>query len=275
MTGHPWQFLAECVRFVTGALSAFTETQQLVGEFRPSGGKAGMVLAVVAMILWRARSPDWNGRSLLNPVFVMGLLGWVLGLRTVRFWFDWGMPALLLWLAIEFQAQLEKHLARDSLKRLVLTAGVCLGVFLAISNDQDSRWTSNLHEQYLTQDNPELAGWLPGNGGIIYTADMRLFYNTFFKNPTAPWRYVVGFEPALMQPEDLDVLRKVQWNSGDLRSYEPWVKKMRPEDRLIIPDSWFPTGSGSGLPGLEWKYAINSFWIGRLQQKAVNGGDHR
>jgi hypothetical protein len=58
LTGHPWEFLAECVRFARGALSDYTETQQLVGEFRPSAGKPGMVLAVVAMILWRASNPD-------------------------------------------------------------------------------------------------------------------------------------------------------------------------------------------------------------------------
>jgi hypothetical protein len=273
-TGHPFQFLAEGVRFVTGALSDYTEGQQLVGEFHPSSGNAGMVLAVVAMLLWRMRTPGWSARSLANPIFVMGLLGWLLGLKTVRFYFDWGLPALLLWLSFEFQAQIENYVGRGSLQRLVLTAGVCLGTFLLLTSDQGNRWTANLHEEYLTQDNPELAGWLPGNGGIIYTADMKLFYNTFFKNPTAPWRYVVGFEPALMQPEDLEVLRKVQWNSGDFAAYEPWVKKMRPEDRLIIPDSWFPA-SGGGLTGLEWKHVLNSFWIGRLQQKPSNAGDHK
>lgn len=182
---------------------------------------------------------------------------------------------MLLWLSFEFQTQIEKYVTRDSLKRLVLTAGVCLGTFLLITSDQGSRWTANLHEQYLTQDNPELAPWLPGNGGIIYTADMKLFYNTFFKNPTAPWRYVVGFEPALMQPEDLAVLRKAQWTSGDLSAYEPWVKKMRPEDRLIISESWSQAGFGSGLPGLEWHHALNSFWIGRLPQKSGNTNDHK
>jgi hypothetical protein len=270
LTGHLWQFLAECVRFVTGALGDYTVSAQLVGEFRPSGGSAGIVLAVVAMILWRAGNADWNARSLINPLFIMGLLGWVLGLKVVRFWFDWGLPALLLWMSFEFQAQFEKYVGRDSGKRLVLIAGVGLAFFLAVTNDQNSRWTMSLNEKYLTQDNPELAGWLPDNGGIIYSADMSVFYNTFFKNPTAPWRYVVGFEPAIMQPEDLAVLHKVQWNYGDLRAYEPWVKKMRPEDRLIVPVSWLPAGVGGTLPGLEWNYVLNSFWIGRLQQKTNN-----
>ena len=60
----------------------------------------------------------------------------------------------------------------------------------------------NLTWTYLTQDNPDLNGWLPDQGGIFYTADMTLFFQTFFKNPQANWRYSVGFEPRtpLMHP---------------------------------------------------------------------------
>jgi len=36
---------------------------------------------------------------------------------------------------------------------------------------------------------------------------MQVFYFTFFRNPTAQCRYVLGFEPGLMRPDDLAVLR--------------------------------------------------------------------
>jgi len=39
----------------------------------------------------------------------------------------------------------------------------------------------NLTQQYLTQDNPDLNGWLPEKGGILYSSDMTVFYQTFFK----------------------------------------------------------------------------------------------
>jgi hypothetical protein len=222
------------------------------------------VLAVVIMLLWRARSADWRPQQLLNPLFLMGVLGWLLGLKVVRFWSDWGLPAMLIWLAFEFQKQLEKYMLADSWKRLLLTAALALGVFLGTTSDRDSRWTACLTKEYLTQADAELAGWLPPPGGVIYSADMRVFNDTFFKNPNAPWRYALGFESALMLPEDLAVVRNVDWNFGDVRAYAPWVKKMRPEDRLVIRAA---AGAMPNIPELEWHYAVTDLWMGRPRQK--------
>ena len=124
-------------------------------------------------------------------------------------------------------------------------------------------------KQYLAQNDPALQGWLPESGGIIYSVDMTVFNDLFFKNPTAPWRYVLGFESALMLPEDLAVVREVAWNYGDLRGYDPWLKKIRPQDRLIIPESWLPTTGltrGGNIAELEWHRAANGWWIGRLRR---------
>ena len=116
------------------------------------------------------------------------------------------------------------------------------------TSDAHSRWTWNLTKQYISPDDPQLAGWLPGDNGVCYAADMVFFYETFFKNPTAPWHYVLGFEPGLMRPEDLDVMHKV----------------MRPNDRLFIRASWTET-SPPRIPELEWRLAPNKVWIGRLR----------
>jgi hypothetical protein len=266
-TGHPWMFLGQGVRFVSGILGDYALARQLVSEYLPSDGNGGVVLAVVIMILWRARSADWKPQELMDPIFLLGVLGWLLGFKVVRFWADWGCPAILLWLALEFQKQFQRYLGHDSGKRLVLALALALGFFLGASSDRNSRWTSSLNKQYLTQDKPELAGWLPGNGGVIYSADLVVFYDTFFKNPTAPWRYVAGFEPALMPPDDLAVYHKVLWNYNDVHAYEGWVNKMRPQDRLIIPTTWMPTPGVPDVRGLEWNFVLNSFWIGRLPQK--------
>jgi hypothetical protein len=270
-TGHPWLFLGQSVRLLSGAFGDYALTNQLVIEFRPTDGDLPVVLAVTAMLLWRARDPDWKARDLADPIFMMGLLGWLLGLKMARFWLDWGLPATLLWLALQFQKQFEHCVAFNSGKRLLVTLGLAAGVFLGTTSDRGGRWTWNFSEQHLTQDNPGLTGWLPESGGIIYSVDMTVFYDTFFKNPTAPWRYVLGFEPALMRPEDLAVMRRVQWNFGDLRAYEPWVKKMRRQDRLIIPASSLPANGPArtvaSIPELEWLLAPNDWWIGRLPQK--------
>ncbi|HSU52617.1 MAG TPA: hypothetical protein VLT36_01000, partial [Candidatus Dormibacteraeota bacterium] len=267
-TGHPWQFFYQSARHLVGVFGDFHVDRELSSELLPSGGDAVMVLGVAAVILWRSRAPGWKPRDLLNPFFMMGVVGWVLGLKMYRFWDDWGLPSIAVWLALELQKQFEMLLALDSFKRLLLALGLCGSLFLGFTSDISSRYTWNLTNEYLTQDNPELAGWLPDKGGILYSADMEVFFQTFYKNPTAPWRYILGFEPALMRPEDLAVLRKVQWNYGDVRAYEPWVKQMRPEDRLVVRASKLRTGAQPNIPQLEWYYAVSDLWIGRLPRSS-------
>jgi hypothetical protein len=263
LTGHPWQFMGQWVRLLLAVFHSHAFTRQLETELYPSDGECLVVLAVVAMIAWRARSPGWKARDLVEPVFMMGIIGWVLGLSTGRFWMDWGMPAILLWLALEFQKQFELHLGFATAGRLLIAAGLALSLCLAATADQGARWTRNLSRQYLSAANPPLVSWLPGKDGILYSADMDVFYETFFKNPKAPWRYILGFEPALMLPEDLEVMHRVLWNGGDARAYEPWVKKMRPNDRLVVRASWLKTPGPPSIPELEWGHTPGNLWIGR------------
>ncbi len=186
-------------------------------------------------------------------------MSWVLGFKAVRFMDDWGWPALMVLIAGDMQLLLLTRFAADSFKRLALTGGLALTVFMVFTNDIDSRWTQNLTWTYLTPDNKNLTGWLPEKGGIFYTIDMTLFYQTFFKNPNADWRYILGYEPALMSDEDFAVYHKILWNSGDPEAYLPWVNKMRPADRLVIRG-----GSPPDIPRLEWYYVPHRIWIGRL-----------
>jgi len=106
-----------------------------------------------------------------------------LGARTqgAAVWWDWGVPAFLVWVALELQEHFERHVAFDSVRRLFVTLGIAAGVFLGFTCDRDSRWTSNLTTEYLTPENPDLAGWLPESGGIIYNSDMDVFTRPFIK----------------------------------------------------------------------------------------------
>lgn len=267
LTGHPWDFLFQSVRHMFGVFGNSAVNRQLEGEFYPSDGETPAVLFVIALLLWRAFSKRWNPRQLCNPIFVMMVLGWVLGLKMRRFWWDYGIPAFMLWVAFELQDQLEGRLDFDSVKRLLVTLALAAGFFLGFTSDRDGRWTQNLTTEFLTPDNQTLTGWLPDPGGIIYNSDMDVFFQTFYANPKAPWRYVLGFEPGLMRPEDLAVFRKAQWNFGDARAYKPWVDKMRPQDRLIIRATG---GARPNLPELEWNYAATETWIGRLPRPGNN-----
>jgi hypothetical protein len=125
-----------------------------------------------------------------------------------------------------------------------------------------------LSDRYITADNPEIAGWMPDHGGIFYTADMTLFYQTFFKNPTGDWRYMLGFEPTWMPKEDFEVYHSVLWNLGNVKCYVPWIQKMQPADRLVIRGG---SGASPGIPQLEWKYSGQGIWLGRTPRLPANG----
>jgi hypothetical protein len=87
---------------------------------------------------------------------------------------------------------------------------------------------------------------------------MGFFDNTYFDNPQAPWRYVVGYEPALMLDDDLKIFRSIQASGFAPGAFEPWAAKLRPGDRLAIYSASEPPVSGT-----EWKYAGGRLWIGR------------
>jgi hypothetical protein len=263
LTGHPWDFLFQSVRHLFGVFGDSVVSRELVPELQPSDGDLAAALLVAILLLWRKISFDQNPRVLLNPIFMMMVLGWLLGFKIRRFWWDFGTPAFTVWIALELQEHFERHLCFDSAKRLLVTLGVAAGVCFGFTSDRDNRWTGNLTTEYYASDNPDAAGWLPGSGGIIYSSGMDVFFQTFFKNPTADWKYILGFEPGLMRPEDLEVFRKIEWNYGDQRAFEPWVKKMRPQDRMVVH---IVSGDPPQIFQLEWHYIGSGLWVGRLPQ---------
>jgi hypothetical protein len=267
LTGHPWVYTIEALRQACNAMSLHATQRTLVTELRPTPGNLFGLLLLAGLLVLRqlARLPARPFSS--NPAFWLALIGWVLGHEADRFWDDWGLPALMVLMAGDLQLFLQSRLQPHSLRRLALAAGLALTVYITTTNDVDSRWTNTLTAEYLTPDNPKLAGWLPDSGGILYEADMALFFDTFFKNPTAPWRYSVGYEPALMPPDDFATYQKILWNAEEPEAYQPWVRKMRPQDRLVLDARSSPA---SALPQLEWKYAVKNLWIGRLPSERKN-----
>jgi hypothetical protein len=268
LTGHPLASLYQALVMAYRAFGMHITQRTLVGEFQPSSGDV-LGLVIFGGLLILRQLAGLKARPLTsNPAFWLLCLAWVLGFKATRFMEDWGWPALMVLIACDLQLLLQARFAVDSFKRLALTGGLAVVVYLAITNDGGSRWTSNLAQQYLTQDNPDLNGWMPEKGGILYSSDMTIFYQTFFKNPNADWRYILGFEPALMPDEDFQVFHKIMWNYGDAKAYEPWVEKMRPQDRLVI------RGGRGSLPSssqLEWEYGVSGIWIGRLPRIPQSG----
>jgi hypothetical protein len=261
LTGHPIQYPTQAVKVVLLATGKHMTQGTLVAELQPESGDIYLLYFLGGLLLLRRLAglkapPFWR-----DPAFWLACLTWTLSFRVARFWLDWGWPALAVLIASDLQLLLASRLAVDSLRRLALAGGLAVVTFLAVTRDAGSRWTGNLTQNYLEAGNPDIKGWMPGKGGILYSPDMTIFYQTFFKNPHGDWRYILGFEPTLMPPEDFDVYHKALWNYGDGKAYTPWVLKMKPEDRLVIRGS---RSNPPGIPQLEWNYAVSGIWVGRV-----------
>ena len=269
LTGHPFEYPLQALKLAFLALGAHDTTRTMALEFQPLSGDLNTLFILGGLLLLRRTTGLIAPPFLRDPVFWLILMGWTLGFKVGRFWADWGWPALLVMVACDLQLFLESRLAPDSFRRLALTGGLALITFLVITNDAGSRWTSNLTQQYLSEaEHPELAGWMPEKGGILYSADATLFFQTFYKNPHGDWRYMVGFEPTCMPKEDFEVYHKIHWNFGDDKAYTLWLLKMKPADRLVIQGG---RGAAPGIPQLEWDYGVSGIWIGRLPNHQQGG----
>jgi hypothetical protein len=185
-------------------------------------------------------------------------MGYLAGFVATRFWVDWGVPAGLVWVALEIQDALEQAQTADRRERLAWALAPALAVYLATASDIGGRW-STPNTAYVPLLVPSAAAALPDPGGILYTDDLGLFFTTFFRRPMAPWRYMVGFEPGLMPVEDREILRVIQ-RERTPEAFAPWVARMRSEDRLVLR----PAGRPPAIPGIAWTDLGGNLWSGRI-----------
>lgn len=268
LTGHPLEYPVQAVKLLTLAigmqhnlLSTATELQPLDGDY--------LVIVILGALLILRRLTNLNVVPLTkDPAFWLTVFGWTLGFRIRRFWDDWGWPALLVLIVWNLQSYFKIRFEEKSFQRLGLTIGLAVILFLALTNNNDSRWSSSAGQAYLTESNPNLKGWMPEHGGIFYSPDMTLFYQTFFKNPHGDWRYMLGFEPTWMPPEDLKVFQNFCVSGGDPKTLIPWINKMKPEDRLAERGQ---AADPPNIPQLEWNYGVSGIWIGRLPRPVEKG----
>jgi hypothetical protein len=271
LTGQPWAFLKGALFMAACVYQEHLPKWMLVGEFQPSAGEFASLALLAIVYLWRRQQGKASAPLASQPVFWMILMNWILGLMADRFWADWGLPAAVVWMAMQFDEAVPGIWEGKStgsvwaiwegpaVRRLLVCGLIFLPLYLDAANDLGRRYTSCLVEPFVNGADPKLQGWMPGKGGIFYAGNMRFFYNTFFKNPQGDWRYIAGFEPALMPEADLKIYRDIQRNGGAIKAYEPWARKLRPEDRLVVESPSEPV-----LAPLEWKHATGDEWIGRL-----------
>lgn len=259
-TGQPVEYLVEAVRTAVRAIQMHPTARTRVSELQPASSGLVLFLVLGGLLILRQLARLETRPFTRQPAFWLAALGWTLGFLNRRFWDDWGLPALMVLAAGDLDRYLRLALESASARRLALAACLAWALFCVVTSDVDSRWTRSLSRQYLDQNDPELAGWLPEPGGIFYAADPAFFYETFFKNPRAEWRYILGFEMTLMPAEDFQVLYRILWNYGAATGYRPWVEKLRPADRLFVRGD---PGSPPPIAGLEWHHTRGGMWSGR------------
>jgi hypothetical protein len=225
----------------------------------PSDGEFSTLVLLAIVFLWRKQQGITTSALLDTPVFWLIIICWMLGLRADRCWADWGIPAVLVWLAMQFKDTFENFCDATSPKRLLLCCLLAFPLFLQCTNDLDRRYSKFAGQHFLDAKDPALKGWLPDKDGIFYCSQMIFYYDTFYKNPQADWRYILGYEPAIMPEDDLKILRSIQLSHEAFETYKPWINKMRPADRLLIYNIIQPN-----LPQLQWHDAGGEMWIGRL-----------
>ena len=268
ITGHPGDYLTHAIVMAVRGVGEHATNLTQVTELQPFAGDILAVIIVGALVVLR-RLKNSNAVPLThNPAFWLMCGCWILSFRVGRFWEDWGWPALLVLIVSEMDFLFAEKFTEDSLRRLLLTSILALATFLAVTSDLNGRYTKNLSWSFLSvAEHPELDGWMPERDGILYSPDMGIFYQTFYKNPTADWRYILGYEPALMPADDFKTYQQIFLSNGDAKAYAPWVKKMQPADRLVLRGG---KNERPGISELEWNYGVSGIWIGRTPRASTH-----
>lgn len=250
--------LAPLLGLKLGLLQANTLGTNLVSELQPSGGPY-LSLVVLMLILAVKLLRGANLRTEIFQVdFCLMLIAWTMGLFVVRFWVEWGLPAMAVWMSRQIRDGLELKLSGLSRHwETIGLFGLAAGIFyLALTADTGGRYTQALRNPLLMAPIEDIAPELPDDGGVLYSANMGTFYAIYHRMPHAKFRFSTAMEAGIMPPEDLKVLRAIQ-SYGLVRDYKPWFEKMTSKDRILLNAPAKPE-----WPEMEFKPFYGG-WIGK------------
>jgi hypothetical protein len=266
LTLRPMEFLYKQLMVSFASTGEADRLRFLVAEYQPVISITPLlILAVVLLLPNELKKMQTHG----IPTDVMAvLICWVLGVMNGRFWWDWGNVALMYVLAKRFSTCSFLQSAESPKPGQAAAVGfsLALGMWLLFTVDVNSRWSNHDFVDSLRLDDPDHVDWLPEEGGILFSNDMTVFYDTFFHNPRAGWRYILGFEATFMPEEDLEIFRNIQFfGAAHPNVFDPWVERMTYADRLILRGV---KASRPPVEGLEWNYIAFRTWSGRLPREA-------
>lgn len=249
---HLWLSLAQDPLIVTS----------LAIEFRPNRFPLQACGLVALILISRQLTGVSRNDRLFQPDFLLYILGCILGLYVSRFWTDWGAAALAVWICRQTVLLLE-HLHLNRLRLWMLTAGACSVVFLTVSANIDGRYSGTQRSVLLTLPKDRLLPLMPTDRGVLYGNSMHFFYQLYWRFPETKWRYLLGFEPAMMPPDELRAFRIAQYNNGNFDPvYKSWAKQMTDDDRLMMYSDGEPN-----YPDMSFEAIGNQIWIGKVCRK--------
>lgn len=269
MSGHPVEFLRFHFQAPLQIFSEMRVNRQLVSEFQ-SGNTAIVLVVFCAILALHLQRKNCLRLADLatDPIFMLAVTGWLLGIMVNRFWGEWGRVAITLWLSLRISDLIDVSAAMRSPRvRYCLAVFACVMLVFLSTHDERGRYSEQVMDEAIHFSDPRFASWVPQPDSLIYSNTMLIFYKHYFAYPTATWKYVVGFESSLMPEDDLKVLRSIHFNYNHGKEFAPWVKKMRPQDLLITRSKI------SGIDGIEWIQASRNFFIGRRKFKAADSAN--
>lgn len=261
LTGEFEQFL---YFHYAATLNIFTEkiyNWQLVTEFSEGDIYTSWVFptSIIIILLIYSKKLKLNELS-RDSLFIMILLCWMLSIKVVRFWVDWGAIALMFWLSHKISYLIEDMQSiKKPFLRWVLFVFTVLSFVLIIPS---TAWNNQKERKSYSVDfsKPQLAEYKPLDGGIIYNDSMNHFYYQYFADPEGKYKYILGFEPAIMLKEDRNTYREIIYSLYHYSSYKPWINKLTEKDRLFVTYD-----ISTFYPQLDWIKAGNHLWIGKLK----------
>lgn len=273
LSGNFWAFISN--NFLQAYWAFFEDdfSGALVGEFLPWVTPSVIGIAVLFQFAYHFVHKN----SIIRPEILITFFGFVLGQKVNRFWADWGMIGYMVWLIRDFGVLLEKYSVNYlGVRRVCIVAVLSVSFLTIYVNAMHRTFNRNASENLIggalaIAEYPE---WLPENGGIVYSPDMRVFYTMLYSYPNENWKYTTGFERALMEDSNRKVLS--EWHQVSVvEAFLPWFEKLTPADRLVF------FGRPSGLIALqaepysrvEWKSFGKYFWIGKLKQNPQGSDD--
>ncbi|MBQ3644781.1 MAG: hypothetical protein II961_09310 [Candidatus Riflebacteria bacterium] len=266
LTGEFNQFL---YFHYTATLNIFSEkiyNWQLVTEF--AEGNINILWLVptffITMLSIYSKKMKLNDLS-KDRLFICILLCWLLSLKVIRFWVDWGTVALMFWLSHKLSELIEdmKSIKKPFMRNTMFILAV-LSSILFMTN---SAWNNQKKRAEYSVDfsKPEFAEYKPLDGGIIYNDDMNHFYYQYYNDPEGKYKYVLGFEPVIMTDENRMVYREIIYSYYNYKSYKIWIDKLTEKDRIFVS-----IDLSKNYPELDWIRAGKHLYIGKEKKEIRN-----